>query len=118
MKVRQFRQQLITEVRRLIKEEAIKISRDDLVKKIKDTDPRNTGKGDFFTVTFIKKDGSTRVMNGRLGVKKHLKGGTLKYDPVEKQLITVFDQQSGGYRSINIPGIISAKIGGNEYIVA
>ena len=47
------------------------------------------GNGKIFTVTFIKKDLSTRIMNCRLGVTKHLKGGTLKYDPTEKNLICV-----------------------------
>ena len=45
-----------------------------LIDKIKATDPRNSGKGEFFTVTFVKRtDGSTRTLNGRLGVRKYLK---------------------------------------------
>jgi len=41
------------------------------------------GKNKIFTATFIKKDGSTRVMNCQLGVKKHLKGGEQKFNPIE-----------------------------------
>jgi hypothetical protein len=43
------------------------ISRPEAKQMIKDT------KGKFFTVTFTKKDGTTRVMNARLGVKAYLK---------------------------------------------
>jgi hypothetical protein len=112
MKISQFKQQLITEVKRLIKEAATRISRDELIQKIKDT------KGAFFTVTFVKKDGTTRVMNARFGVKKYLKGGDLPYDPIAKGLLPVYDMKSQGYRMINTGTIISAKIGNDEFIVA
>jgi hypothetical protein len=74
-------------------------------------------KGKFFTVTFIKKDGSERVMNARLGVKKYLKGGTLKYDPAEFNYITVYDMGAKDYRTVNANTIQNLKIGKNEYIV-
>jgi len=109
MKVGEFKKQLVTEVRRLLKE-AVRINRDELVQKIKDT------KGEFFTVTFVKKDGTTRTMNARLGVKRYLKGGELPYDPAERGLLPVFDVQKNEYRIVNIPTIISAKIGNEEYI--
>ena len=34
----------------------------------------------FFSVEFYKKDGTLRKMQCRLGVTKHLKGGTKSYD--------------------------------------
>jgi hypothetical protein len=111
MKVGEFKKQLIAEIKQLLKE-AISISRNELVQKIKDT------KGDFFTVTFIKKDGSTRVMNARFGVKKYLKGGELPYDPISKGLLPVYDVKVEDYRMININTIISAKVGGEEYMVS
>lgn len=74
-------------------------------------------KGKFFTVTFIKKDGTTRVMNARLGVKAYLKGGELPYDPEAKGLIPVFDIKTSGYRMINVNTITKLKIGNNEYTV-
>lgn len=55
--------------------------------------------GKFLTVEFIKKDGSLRKMNCRLGVTKYLKGGKSTLDP--NKFITVFDVQSQGYRAIN-----------------
>jgi hypothetical protein len=64
-------------------------------------------KGKIFTVTFTKKDGSTRVMNCRLGVTKHLKGGESTLNPNE--YITVYDMQNKGYRAINRQTIIDVK---------
>jgi len=64
-------------------------------------------KGKFFTVTFTKKDGTTRVMNCRLGVTKYLKGGESTLNP--NDYITVYDVQSKGYRAINRKTIIDVK---------
>ena len=63
--------------------------------------------GKIFTVTFIKKDGSLRELNGRLGVIKHLKGGVSTLDP--DKYITVFDMQSKAYRAVNKLTIQSVK---------
>jgi hypothetical protein len=72
-------------------------------------------KGGFFTVTFIKKDGTPRVMNARLGVKKHLKGGELKYDARSMGYIPVFDMQKREYRMVNSGTILSLNIGKKKY---
>lgn len=69
--------------------------------------------GKFLSVTFIKKDGSTRVLTGRLGVKKHLKGGTSTLDA--NQYITIYDTVNQGYRAINRETIQSVRIDGQEY---
>jgi hypothetical protein len=87
------------------------ISKAEAKQMIRDT------KGKFFTVTFIKKDGTTRVMNARLGVKAYLKGGELPYDPEEKGLIPVYDVKTKDYRMVNINTITKLKIGNNEYEV-
>lgn len=87
------------------------ISKAEAKQLIKDT------KGKFFTVTFTKKDGTTRVMNARLGVKAYLKGGELPYDPEAKGLIPVFDIPKREYRMVNINTITKLKIGNNEYEV-
>ena len=73
--------------------------------------------GKIFTVEFIKKDGTLRKMNARLGVKKHLKGGTLAFDPSERNLLPVFDMQKEGYRMINASTILNIKIGGREIVL-
>lgn len=90
------------------------------VKDISPIDAKNmikSTKGKFFTVWFIKKDGTLRMMNARLGVKAYLKGGELPYNPEEKGLIPVYDIQSQGYRMINWTTIKKLKIGTREYNV-
>jgi hypothetical protein len=63
--------------------------------------------GKIFTVVFIKKDGTERALNGRLGVTKHLNGGKSNLDA--DKFITVYDMQSKGYRAVNKETIISVK---------
>lgn len=72
-------------------------------------------KGKVFTVVFTKKDGTTRVMNARLGVKAYLRGGELPYDPTEKGLIPVFDMQKQDYRMVNINTIRELKVSGYTF---
>jgi hypothetical protein len=65
--------------------------------------------GKVFTAEFIKKNGETRKINCRLGVKKDLKGGT---NPVKNylQYLTVYDMQKKGYRNINLGTLMLVKI--------
>ncbi len=72
----------------------------------------NSTNGKIFSVTFMKKDGTIRDMTCRLGVTKHLKGGTLRFDPSERGLVTVFDLESKGYRMVNIETLISLNTKG------
>ena len=66
---------------------------------------QNAGKGGkFFTVSFIKKDGSLREMNCRLGVQKHLKGGV---KTLTDNYICVYDVKSEGFRAIDPEKVIS-----------
>ena len=74
-------------------------------------------KGKIFTVVFIKKDGTERNMNCRLGVKKYLRGGTLRFDAKEMGYIPVYDIQAKGYRMVNSNTIKEIKIGGKTYTV-
>lgn len=53
----------------------------------------------FVTVTFLKKDGSIRKMNCRMGVTKHLRGGESTLDAAK--YVTVFDMTKGEYRAVN-----------------
>jgi hypothetical protein len=81
------------------------LSKDQAVALIKAT------KGKMFTVSFIKRtDGLNRIMTARLGVKKYLRGGSLRYDPVAKNLIPVFDVRIKEYRMIAIEGLTSLTI--------
>jgi hypothetical protein len=71
----------------------------------------------IFTVTFVKKNGEVRVMNARRGVKKHLKGGELPYDPYEHGLVPVFDMQKEAYRMINSQTITEIKSDKKVYVL-
>ena len=73
--------------------------------------------GKIFTVSFIKKDGTLRKMNCRLGVTKHLKGGELAFDPKEYDLIPVFDLQKNAYRMINLDSLVEVTINGETFEV-
>jgi len=68
-------------------------------------------KGKYFSVVFTKKDGSTRRMTARLGVKKGINGKGMSYDPNEKDLMVVWDAQKNDYRMVNLSTIISFKCG-------
>ena len=65
--------------------------------------------GKFFTAKFVKKDGEFRVMNCRLGVKKHLKGGFDHND--RTKYLTVYDVQKKGYRNIPVQRLIEINCG-------
>jgi len=56
--------------------------------------------GRWFSVEFIKRDGSLRKMVCRLGVKSHLRGGKQAYDPQQYNLMTVFDAGKLDYRMV------------------
>ncbi len=70
--------------------------------------------GKMVTVSFIKQDGSLRVLNGRLGVKKYLKGGKATVDA--KEYISIYDVQNKGYRSINRNTIVALRMQGIEAV--
>ena len=69
----------------------------------------------FFTVVFRKKDGTLRKMNCRLGVTKHLKGGTKGYD--KSNLVTVYDIVKKGYRTVNLDTLEEIKTRGLKVTV-
>lgn len=68
-------------------------------------------KGRWVSVTFKKKDGTVRVLNCRLGVTKHLKGGSRTSNPDDYIVVWSTD----GYRHINRNTIMSVRCGGQEY---
>ena len=67
----------------------------------------------FFSIEFLKSDGSKRILNGRLGVKKHLKGGDNCNDPLK--YLTVFDVKKQGYRNVALSAVEAVKVGGFKY---
>lgn len=70
--------------------------------------------GKMVTVTFIKQDGSTRILNGRLGVTKYLKGGKSAVNANE--YISIYDVQNKGYRSVNRNTIVGLRMQGIEAV--
>lgn len=76
---------------------------------------RDSGK--IFSAAFVKKDGTTRHMTCRLNVKKHLKGGELKFNPIERGMIPVYDMQKEQYRMINIKTLKALQINKQVYTV-
>jgi hypothetical protein len=77
---------------------------------------KNEVKGNFFRACFLKKDGTVREMTARFGVKKHLKGGELKYSPEERGYIVVFDVEKEAYRTINMDTLIFLRYNGKEVV--
>jgi len=73
--------------------------------------------GRIFTATFVKKDGSLRTINCRLGVKKGLSGKGMSYNPVERGLLPVFDMQKKAYRMINMHTLKSVNIDGKKFVI-
>lgn len=70
--------------------------------------------GEFFTVEFVKRTtGETRVLTGRTGVHKDLKGTGHKYDPAAHKLLPVYDIVNHGYRSIPVDAITRLKVNGS-----
>lgn len=68
----------------------------------------------FFTVTFLKKDGSERTMNARLGVSKHVKGtGEPKDVPGLLTVYEIINNKTGHYRSLYVDKIQEIKVRGS-----
>ena len=84
-------------------------SSDELKAMIKST------KGRFFSAEFIKANGSKRVMNGRIGCHKGIKGVGRKFQ--KENLVTVFDAQAKEYRMINVDTMLTFNCGGLSWRV-
>ena len=57
--------------------------------------------GRFFSAEFVKKDGSTRKILARTGVKKYVTGKGMAWSPSERGYVGVYDVQKKEYRLIN-----------------
>lgn len=87
------------------------VTREKLDKLLTDQD------GKFFTVVFRKLDYSLRTLNGRLGVKKYLKGGTNKITRYDNPYITVFEVNGLEYRTVNLHTIKQVRANNTIYKV-
>lgn len=68
--------------------------------------------GKIASVTFVKKNGETRIMNCRMGVRKGVTGKGMKYSPEKRNMLTVFDMQKKQFRIINASTITQVKCDG------
>jgi hypothetical protein len=73
--------------------------------------------GAIFTARFIKKDGTRRSINCRLGVYTKITGKGMSYNPLQRLLLPVWDMQASGYRNINLNTMYSLIINGTQYSV-
>lgn len=74
-------------------------------------------KGRFVGVDFVKQDGSPRMLNGRLGVHQHLQGGDNKVEAEHRPYLTIFDVQSGGYRTLNLATVSGLRADRTTYAI-
>ena len=75
--------------------------------------------GKIFSSTFIKKDGSHRLLTGRLKVTQYLKENAKPrpYEPNKYNLICVYDMKAEGYRMININTLTKLSINASKYLI-
>lgn len=73
--------------------------------------------GKFVGVDFVKLDGSKRKLNGRLGVKCHLHGGTNTAMRLDRPYLTVYDVKTRGYRNVNLSTLSCIRAEGKVYAV-
>jgi hypothetical protein len=83
--------------------------------------------GQLFTVTFTKRStGEERTLQGRFGVTRDLKGGTMKYNPRDKGLFVMWitedtrrnDGKDNGYRAIPADSISYLAAKGRKFVVS
>mgnify|MGYP000394956649 CR=1 FL=1 len=74
--------------------------------------------GRIFYAEFIKKDGSLRRMTARLGVHKGVTGKGMRYDPLERGLLPVYDMDKADWRMINLNTLRRLSVDHERYLVA
>ena len=85
----------------------------DKVKKVLKMLQDNNKTGNIYSVSFQKRtDGSIRKMICRGKVFKALRGGTMKFNPLERDLVQVYDMRKKGYRLVPCENVISIKAKG------
>lgn len=70
----------------------------------------------YFSVTFVKTDGTVRKMVCQNGVKKHLKGtGTAIKRKQNPNVPRVYSPHAKGYRSFNLERVLEFKCGNDVW---
>lgn len=70
----------------------------------------------FISVSFLKKNGEARTINGRLHVKRYLKGGDNPNTRNDAYLI-IYSLKDKGYRTINLDSVFRVAASGKEYLI-
>ncbi len=73
--------------------------------------------GKIVGLDFIKIDGRDRMLNGRLGVRKYLKGGDATIGFEDQPYLVMFDLQHKGYRAVNLATVSGVRARNTRYTV-
>ena len=73
--------------------------------------------GRIFHVIFTKKNGEVRRMTARLGVHKGVIGKGMRYDPLERGLLPVFDMDRADWRMVNLKTLRRLSVDHERYQV-
>lgn len=84
--------------------------------------------GQLFSITFTKRtDGEERKIVGRTGVRRGVTGTGLRYDPAERDLLTLWDngkvpnaqgEKSQGHKTVPLNDIKELHAGGARFRIA
>ena len=69
----------------------------------------------FVGITFVKKDGTTRRLNGRFNVRS--KTSALPSVAKIDKYVTIYDVKNAGFRNINLNTVRSVRTGGIELFI-
>ena len=84
------------------------------IKSVKvETFLKSYGKGQFFGVKFVKKDGTIRTLNGHM---RRDKGGK-KVGTAKDPYLVVYSNNDQGFRCVNLDTVISINALGNTYVI-
>lgn len=74
--------------------------------------------GLFVSVDFKKRDGESRTLTGRLGVRSYLKGGQNNGMSDSRPYLTMFDIQLRQYRTVSLDTVQAIRAEGKTFEVA
>ena len=78
----------------------------------------NSTSGRIFKVVFSRRsDGRQREMVCRTGVKAHQTGGTILFNPISRNLFSVYDVRKKAYRFIPLENVICIRFAKTNYRV-
>lgn len=73
--------------------------------------------GKMFSYTCYKRGtNEQRTFVGRVDVAKFVKGIGLNYDPLQKNLLMVYEPSTGQYRQANLDNPIALRLHGVDYV--